>query len=167
MVMSSLGHGWRLRGLTHGARPAGVFLSRNVAHNFGELVTPAFGAGVGAHSGDVEKGVLAQRLSGAPVCDPVGMELEDLLDAFQYDDARSEPGGDGGGRVGGGQDGDSSSEDHCHNFECLIANAIAGGCTLVPAGLGIECLPQDVVPLGVDWLGQAIGEILPRWEPAT
>ena len=148
MVLSSLGHGWRLGGLTHGARPAGVFLSRDIAHNFGELVTPGLGAGVGAHSGDTQEGVLAQRLSGSPVCDPVGMELEDLLDAFQYDDAGSQPRGEVGGRVGSGQDGDGSTKDHCHHFERLIANAIAGGCPLVPAELGIECLPQGVVPLG-------------------
>jgi hypothetical protein len=46
----------------------------------------------------------------------------------------------------------------------LIAEAIAGGCPLVPAELSVEFLPQNVVLLGgISRLGQAIGEILPRW----
>jgi len=110
---------------------------------------------------------LAQRLSGSPVCDPVGMELEDLLDAFQYDDGGSELRGDGGGRVGGGQDGDGSTKDHCHHFERLIANAIAGGCPLVSAELGMSACHRVSSRSAGSTGGQAIGEILPRCEAAT
>jgi hypothetical protein len=50
--MSSLGHGWRLRGLTHGARPDGVSLWRRR-----------------------EEGVWRSVSAVGPVCDPVGIEL--------------------------------------------------------------------------------------------
>ncbi len=55
------------------------------------VASPSYGRQVG----QVEQAVLAQRLGHDSVAEPVGVELEQLLDTFRDDDRRADAGGPG------------------------------------------------------------------------
>ena len=90
------------------------------------------GGRVGAGVREVEELLVLERLRRRAVVGPVGVELEELLDALEDHDERAQAAGDPGRQAGRGQHRDGGRRDDLHDLDAHVPALVAPGAVRVP-----------------------------------